>query len=454
MTRPPSTTRTAPGVIPDEVIRDERSSGFILHIRLADDVAIDSRRSFMSSLTDALDELTDGTGGGRSASVAVGFGKRFFTSLPISPAGFDDAPLPAGELIDADIALYIMYNAEWRLGEFLERLATLGSGIVASVVSHAGFQRTDRRELGRFLDGLRNPKAADRAEVVFVDRDRNPEEPVEAEGGTYMTTMRVLQDLAAWNALAVADQERMIGRRKDDGSRLDLAAGTAIVDETTINGASCPFNSHVAKLGPRGEHNDAVRIFRRGIPFINLTPTGTVEAGLLFVAFHNAMSPIRTMVDDWMLNPDFPTPGTGQDALLENHIISITHTGFYFVPSRVGFYGAQFFEGHQHDERCLGHVAVHKRVLDASGSPIRAERGGFTFQLFDGSNNPASDPFTTDSSGRALSPAVPVGNTYILREISSRTGFDPAPDLSIDLSGHRALATVDNHATATNPGYR
>lgn len=442
---------TASGVLPDDVIRDPCSDAVLLHVTLRPDATIPELEQFNRQLTNAVAQLHAVSSDGRAiASATVAMGHRYFSRLPVQPVELlNPPPIAEGEYVDADLLLYVMFREESRLAEFITNLAAIGRGIITSVITHRGFQRADGRELGGFRDGLRN---ANRDSIVFVNHDRQPAEPPAAHGGSYIATMRIFQDLTKWAALTETDQEQIIGRRKSDGSRLDQPAGTPVDTEPAIT-SGCPLNSHVAKSGPRGELHDRTQIFRRGVPFTELAADGTLHAGLLFVSFQASLEQFTTVLDEWIRNPDFPANGTGPDALLTSGLTTITHTSFYFVPAPAEFIGAQFFTEASEDEKCHGHVVVRKKLVDPAGSPVQGERGGFVFQLIDASGTPLGEPFITDSTGRAVSPPVPSGETYILREVAVNGPFEPAPDMSVTLTGRRIQVEVVNKATVTNPGY-
>lgn len=450
--------RYADGVLPDDVIRDPRSDGEIIHIKLEPDLPPDQLETFMRGLTAAVQKLRSGEGDQRAASASVGLGHSFFKNLPVQPAGLKNAldlpNVPIGDELKTDVVVYSMYREEWRQAEFRRDLARLAPGLIKKVVIDRGFQRPDGRELGGFHDGLRNA-SLNRESIVFVDRDRFPEEPAAAENGTYMVSMRITQDLAQWELLADADQEQIIGRRKSDGSRLDVAEGTPPADEPEI-GSGCPFKSHVAKAGPRGPHRDKVQIFRRGIPFTDLRDDGTIEAGLHFVSYQASMEQFRTMLGEWMFHPDFPTAGTGVDELFARLLAVIQRHAVYFVPAPSEFIGSQFFTEITSDDRCQGRVVVSKSIVDSAGGAVHAELGGFTFQLFDEAGaTSVGEEFVTDSTGRAVSPAVPIDATYILRETNVADTFEPPGDETITLDRKRVHVRVVNKVKpdVPNPGY-
>lgn len=445
----------APGVLRDDVIRDPRSTGELIILTLADQVDAPAAETFVRGIFGAIDDVS-GTGEDKGATACVGFGSRLFDRLATRPAGLHDLTAGAGELLDADLVIYTMTREEWRAADLRRRIAELGAGIITAAVTDRGYQRPDGRELGGFRDGLRNAQA-DRERHVFVDRDESPEEPAAAAGGTYMATMHIVQDLAAWNALAVDDQQQVIGRRKSDGSRLDLAEGAPVPEETEL-GDGIPASSHIAKAGPRGDARDRLAIFRRGLPFVELLSNGTIEAGLLFVSFQATMEQFLTVRDEWMNNPDFPAAGTTTDQLFARGFANMTRTAFFFVPAehKSEFPGYEFFHPIEDDDRCLGRIAVRKKIVDSNGAGVHAELGGFTFQLLDQTGTAQGEPFTTDSAGRAVSPPVPVGETYTLHETATRDGFQPTPDIPVTLDKRRIAVPVTNtlQPTNPNPGYR
>jgi hypothetical protein len=271
-----------------------------------------------------------------------------------------------------------------------------------------------------------------------------------------MVTMKIAQNLDAWEQLPVERREQIIGRRLDDGSRLDLPAGTATDTEPpTVPGGPLPLDAHVAKAGPGGDTRDRVKIFRRGVPFVDVAPNGAVTAGLLFVSFQSSLAQFATIHDEWMNNEAFPAAGTGADALFRSGMATVQNTGVFFVPAQDGPYpGIGFFHPQPDHDPCTGRITIHKSVVDASGKIIHAERGGFSFQLLGPDGNPVGKPFVTDSAGRATSEAVPQGVTYTLRETSPRSDVPAAADQVVTLNGPRLLVPVTNTTQTSNPGYQ
>jgi len=141
------------------------------------------------------------------------------------------------------------------------RAAALALRPVATVVAEqACFAQRDSRDLTGFIDGTANPTVLEAADVAIV-----PAGGVGA-GGSYVLAMRWAHDLVRFEALSVAEQERVIGRTKPDSIELDEA--------------DPPLTAHIARvdLGQRDGRDQP--IYRRSVPY-----GSTSEHGLYFVAF-------------------------------------------------------------------------------------------------------------------------------------------------------------------------
>lgn len=129
--------------------------------------------------------------------------------------------------------------------------ALAGVADVASETSSWPYRHD--RDLTGFQDGTENPSLARAADVGLVA----PGQP--GAGGSVLLLQRWAHDAAAWEALAVADQERAIGRTKDDSVELERR----------------PESSHVA----RTDQDDFGEIFRRNMPYGTVTEHGTMFVG-------------------------------------------------------------------------------------------------------------------------------------------------------------------------------
>ena len=127
-------------------------------------------------------------------------------------------------------------------------------------------------------------------------------------------------DTARWDRETLGTQEQLIGRFKVSGASLDLTDDPAQLDEPPAFAANpadtrVPLHAHVRKTNPRTSDDLPRRIFRRGYPLIDAAP-GALRRGLFFICFARSISTqFEFITRGWTINPDFPTPGTGQDPL-------------------------------------------------------------------------------------------------------------------------------------------
>jgi dye decolorizing peroxidase len=461
--------RLATGILPDAVIRTPDANAYLLSVTLNEQLTAEGVKTWLTTITGLVDEL-QGTieEGQRVATVNVSFAATFFTT-PAGVARFGLAPsqvpvelapppaMPALAGIPAvpgDVLFYIMSTSEAAVAAFENGLSlTHGSAVIATSLER-GFQRHDKREQFGFRDGLRNIPTPERPEAVFLDPDWSPEEPAWAAGGSYMAYLKIHQNLEAMAAKSEPEQEAIIGRRKPDGSRLDLPLGTHVSQEGPFEEGSsvCPFNAHIRKAGPRGVLHDQTRIFRRGVPYLTLNPDGSEDAGLQFVSYQRSLEEFEVIFTRWVTNPNFPKEGAGPDALLAGGVITIEKAGFFFSPPRdPRFIGAPIFDPSPPDPCATGRIVVQKTLVDANNQPVLSELGGISFQVSEAGGQTLGEPFTTDSTGRAISPPVPRATALTVHEVSPPTGFQQAPDQTVTLTKARELITIVNTRTPEGP---
>jgi putative iron-dependent peroxidase len=151
------------------------------------------------------------------------------------------------------------------------------------------------RDLTGFIDGSENPTLLDAPEAALLP------EGVPGAAGSVLLLQKWKHQVAEWEALSVAHQERIMGRTKLDSTELE----------------NKPTDSHVA----RTDQDEFGKIFRRNMPYGNVGDHGTV-----FVGFSAAQKRLARMLESMagLVN------GT-RDALTR---FSQPFTGsYYFVPS-------------------------------------------------------------------------------------------------------------------------
>lgn len=449
----------AKGILPrqreetESLYGNPRMCGYFVSVTLRPDLDRAGAQQWFQTVSRWVDELVTrlppGRGqvkGDKVAAVAVGLSPSFFVANgqprfdpPIElPAAFDlgtpespnpqvwDAPaLATVERVRADVMFYVASVFEARVARFIEQVQETSPDL-ATLSVERGYQRVDGTEPFGYADGVRNIARGVRSTHVFTQPDSEVDEPRWADGGSYMSFMRIVQHRDAFRALADdSARDAVIGRRRD-GSRLDLE-GVDPKREPAEPAPNLPPGSHVRKAAPRGPHDDT-QIFRRGLPFLEVAD-GRVRVGLNFASFQSSLDQFDTVLNDWMLSPNFPTEGAGPDALLDpsRGLTSIERIGLFFVPPHDPRHlAATLFDRPGRPAR-EGRVVVRKRVIDPTDPQRRFERAGFTFRIVDSAGQQIGDPFTTTSSGRAVFPGrLTIGATYTLEELHS-----PVPNVTL-----------------------
>lgn len=414
----------APGVLPDSISRDPRAESWLIFIDLkaGQDVQSwlrDTATPAVRALVAPMPELD-----APAATCTVGFGATLFEKAqhPEQRPADLGAVLPAEIPVENhDLVFYVFSLSDAVVADFMRAVASGPS--VAQAQVERGYQRANRREVFGQRDGLRNvvPKT-DRAGVAFIG-DNEPEVPAWAIGGSYMAYLKIKQDVTAWQKLSAEQKEQIIGRR-DDGSRLDLPAGTSPDNETPLadGTTSPPVDSHVRKAGPRrNAGEDTVRILRRGTPFIECE-AGALAEGLQFVSYQSSLDDFFTILQRWMLNTNFPTNNTGRDALFaaDKPLATFLKGSLYFAaPDDQRFIGAGLFDPAPSD---TGVLQIRLSVLDQKGQPDpTASLEGATFQITDASNAQLGT-VSTNAAGHATIPGLPTAVTLTVTETKPPAG--------------------------------
>ncbi len=151
------------------------------------------------------------------------------------------------------------------------------------------------RDLTGFIDGTENPSLIDAPDIALIP------EGSPGAGGTVLLLQKWPHDVVAWESLSIQEQERVIGRTKDDSVELE--------DQ--------PEGSHVSST----DQERFGKIFRRNMPFGTVTDHGTMFVGFSadqqrLAAMLRSMAGLEGGVPDALTR--FSRPVTG---------------AYYFVPS-------------------------------------------------------------------------------------------------------------------------
>ncbi len=238
--------------------------------------------------------------GPSSLTVTLGLGPGLFgPDLGLSrarPRLLEDLPrLPSDNLdlatTGGDLSLQACADDPQVAYHAIRDLARMGRGVVNTRWTVMGFGRASAgqgqstpRNLQGFKDGTRNLKDPDEIdEFVWVHDDVGW-----MTGGTYQVARKIRMNIETWDSDPVSDQERVIGRSKQEGAPLTGTTEHETPDFSARRGGHPVIapTSHVALAAH--ENNGGVRILRRGYNYTDgINPVGQLDAGLLFIAFMN-----------------------------------------------------------------------------------------------------------------------------------------------------------------------
>ena len=229
--------------------------------------------------------------------VSPGSRPRAFRPFRAIEAGGRRAPATDGDLLvhlisrRPDLCFELAMQVRGELGD-----------AVAVMEEVHGFRYLDSRDLTGFIDGTENPKGRARAAVALIGR----EDPAFA-GGSFAFAQRYVHDLAKWARLSVAEQEKVIGRRKRDSRELPARArpATAHISRTVIE-----------------EDGEELEVVRHSFPYGT-----TSERGLFFIAYTRDLG-----IPDKMLARMMGTSADG----LHDHLMDYTRAvsgATFFAPS-------------------------------------------------------------------------------------------------------------------------
>lgn len=211
--------------------------------------------------------------------------------------GRDGFEMPATQ---ADLWIWYAaaaYDIVFDLGKAsLEALAP----VAALARESTGWSYKHSRDLTGFEDGTENPTLPEAPEIALIENG------LPGAGGSVLLFQQWRHHQHDWTALGEARQEKVMGRTKPDSVEL--------------SGPVMPPDSHVARTKVV-EHGDELHIFRRNVPYGNVTDHGT-----LFIGFSADQRRMHRMLEQ-MAGAD----GGPRDALTR---YSTPLTGaYYFCPS-------------------------------------------------------------------------------------------------------------------------
>ncbi|HET9731527.1 MAG TPA: Dyp-type peroxidase [Acidimicrobiales bacterium] len=215
---------------------------------------------------------TPATVGG--VNVVVGFGGRTWTMLTGAegPPAMTEIAGPGGVRFPStqhDVWVWVHGAGPDVVLDAARSAAAAMAGLSTLALAQAGFVYRHSRDMTGFEDGTENPPLSEAAVAMAVPAGRP------GAGGTLALTQRWVHDLEAFSRLDVSAQEAVIGRTRDHSEEL----------------SPLPESSHVARVVVEGDDGEELEVFRRSVPFGEVT-----EQGLYFVAFTPELGRVERML--------------------------------------------------------------------------------------------------------------------------------------------------------------
>jgi len=304
---------SCPAADPQPVVQSAGMAAIFIVLSLADgDEAAGTARDALGEVPAMLRTLNLRLPGA-TLSCVIGIGHDAWPRL------FPDHPRPKGlhpmkafkgakhtaPATPGDLLLHIRATRTDACFELAMRIREqLGDAVVPVDEVH-GFRYLDARSMVGFVDGTENPQGQEAVEATLI----GDEDPAYA-GGSYVIVQKYIHDMTAWNALPVAEQEKVIGRTKYDDIEMD--------DEVK------PTNSHIALNVIEDEDGNEQAILRANLPFGNPSRN---EYGTFFIGYARSLEIIEQMLTNMFIG----RPEGNYDRLLD-YSRAVTGTAF-FVPS-------------------------------------------------------------------------------------------------------------------------
>lgn len=189
--------------------------------------------------------------------------------------------------------------------ELAGRIVKAMAGAITVVDEVHGFRFFDNRDLLGFVDGTENP-VDDEAVAATAIGDEDPD----FAGGSYVHIQKYVHDMAAWEALPVTEQERVIGRTKADDIEFDDAVK--------------PANSHIALNVITDADGNELDIVRHNMPFGTV---GSGESGTYYIAYSRDPEITEQMLRNMFLGD----PPGNTDRILD--FSTALTGGLFFTPT-------------------------------------------------------------------------------------------------------------------------
>lgn len=220
-----------------------------------------------------------------------------------------DGPRHHAPSTPGDLLFHIRAESMDVCFELAGRLVDAADGALTVVDEVHGFRFFDNRDLLGFVDGTENPDGPLARSATQISVGEDPD----FAGGCYVHVQKYVHDMAAWTALSTTEQERVIGRTKQDDIELS--------DDVK------PVNSHVALNVIEDDEGNELKIVRHNMPFGEI---GKGEFGTYFIGYSRTPQVTEQMLENMFLGD----PPGNTDRILD---FSTAMTGSMFFTPIVDF---------------------------------------------------------------------------------------------------------------------
>jgi putative iron-dependent peroxidase len=275
--------------------------GTASHAYLEFDVSPGQDGSELVATIASLREPRKTTGG---VNLAVGFRPELWRRVvpddaPKDVQGFNSAIVGLDRFVmpatQHDAVLWISGSAYDVVFDVSRSAISTLAGLATIAEETSSWPYLHDRDLTGFIDGTENPTLIDAPDIALIPQG-SP-----GAGGSVLLLQKWPHEAAAWEALAVEQQETVMGRRKSDSEEIEDKAA----------------DSHVAST----DQDRFGKVFRRNMPY------GTVTAhGTMFVGFTAEQRRLQRMLESMA-----GLAGGKRDALTR-YTRPVTGA-YYFVPS-------------------------------------------------------------------------------------------------------------------------
>lgn len=192
--------------------------------------------------------------------------------------------------------------------ELATRLVDAFAGAIVVVDEVHGFRFFDNRDLLGFVDGTENPDGP-----LAVSATQIGDEDPDFAGSCYVHVQKYVHDMAGWNSLSVAEQERVIGRTK--------------LEDIELDDADKPADSHLALNVIEDADGNELKIVRHNMPFGEVSKN---EYGTYYIGYSRTPS----VTEEMLRNMFIGDPPGNTDRILD---FSTAVTGGLFFSPTVDF---------------------------------------------------------------------------------------------------------------------